>query len=341
MSEDHSEPAGNRDRNWLVPVAAVVAIQLGLWWILYIRGYAYPPMITAYGATALAAMVVVLCFRLAIEWFNRRRHPHPLRTIFADLRASPRQVLAIILGIQLLAVSSSAFGALKAAMPKVAPFWLDAPLARWERTLFTVDPWQISHWLFGWATPAIDRLYTTFIASHLLSAIAVLTLRPSALKTNALVSLALIWLLLGTAGAYLMSSAGPIFYDRAFGGDRFAEMMAALRSAPIATQTADLLWYFHQYDRPVIANGISAMPSMHVGLTMWLALILGRTRFAALGWLYYALIWLGSIHLGWHYAADGLVASLGVLVIWKATPGLVHMMCRAGPLRHHSGHSDA
>lgn len=38
-------------------------------------------------------------------------------------------------------------------------------------------------------------------------------------------------------------------------------------------------------------------------------------RYAPLAWLYYAIIWLGSVHLGWHYVSDGLVASVAMLLL--------------------------
>jgi hypothetical protein len=61
---------------------------------------------------------------------------------------------------------------------------------------------------------------------------------------------------------------------------------------------------------------------MHVGLTLWLALVLKDTRVSVLAWLYYALIWIGSVLLGWHYFADGLVGSTGVFALWKFAPAL-------------------
>ena len=32
---------------------------------------------------------------------------------------------------------------------------------------------------------------------------------------------------------------------------------------------------------------------------------------------YALVIWIGSIHLGWHYAVDGLVSIALTIVIWK------------------------
>jgi hypothetical protein len=41
-----------------------------------------------------------------------------------------------------------------------------------------------------------------------------------------------------------------------------------------------------------------------------------------IGWAlvaYAAVIWLGSIHLGWHYAADGIVGAALTIGMWKAS----------------------
>jgi hypothetical protein len=93
--------------------------------------------------------------------------------------------------------------------------------------------------------------------------------------------------------------------------------------APLTAMTADALWHSHSANVATVANGISAMPSMHVGLTLWLAFVFKDTRLAPLGWTYYALIWTGSVLLGWHYFSDGLVGSLGVLLLWAAAPLVV------------------
>src|SRR3546814_5985014 len=52
------------------------------------------------------------------------------------------------------------------------------------------------------------------------------------------------------------------------------------------------------------------MPSVHNGLAALFAIAAFRL-WRPLGWVvaaYAALIWVGSIHLGWHYAIDGMVS---------------------------------
>lgn len=310
-----------REREWLIPVAIFVTVEVALWWIAFLAGRAFAPMVIGYGAVTFLAFALVLGIRLLAWLRHLRTSGTQVPSPFDAGRRHFRRIVAILVGLQILILGSAAFGALKAAMPKAVPFWLDVPLASAERAVFGLHPWQISHALFGWATPALDQLYATFVPVHLIAVLGVLTARPSRLKSRALITLGLAWLTIGIGGAYLLSSAGPVFYDRILGGDTFSDLTHALDAgAPITVKTADLLWHFHSMDVPVIANGISAMPSMHVGLTVWLALVLRHTRWATLTWTYCGLIWLGSVHLGWHYASDGLVAGVAILLLWRFAP---------------------
>ena len=108
------------------------------------------------------------------------------------------------------------------------------------------------------------------------------------------------------------------------GPDPYAGLLAHLKSAnefyPIwAVPTQDLLWQSYKAGFGPV-EGVSAMPSMHVGTTILFILcareakIVWLQRFA---WVFSALIFLGSIHLGWHYAVDGYAGALVALLCWK------------------------
>jgi hypothetical protein len=69
--------------------------------------------------------------------------------------------------------------------------------------------------------------------------------------------------------------------------------------------------------------GISAMPSLHVTIAM-LSFLAVRTYSDSivLKWvsgLFGLCIFIGSVHLGWHYAWDGLFGIFAVIAIWWAT----------------------
>jgi hypothetical protein len=75
----------------------------------------------------------------------------------------------------------------------------------------------------------------------------------------------------------------------------------------------------HGGDRLSIGGGISAMPSVHNGLAFLFALAAWRVS-RPLGCLlgsYAAVIWVGSVHLGWHYGLDGVVAVALTILIWQ------------------------
>ena len=311
------------DREWFVPVAAIVTVETLLWCAAYVAGDAARPMIVTYGSLALTFFTLAMCWNAA-ALLVRERPSSPIKRLAEAAGENKERILIAILGSQLLAFGSAAFGSLKAGIPRATPFWLDAPLANLEARLFGGDAWAAVDSLFGWAVPFFDRLYATFVGTHIIAVLFLLAARPSLLKSRALVSLSLAWLVLGVVGAYALSSAGPIFYDRMYGGERFAPMLAMLvHDAPIATFTADALWSMHQSGVPRFGNGISAMPSMHVALTLWLALVVKGTRLAPLGWAYFAAVWIGSVLLGWHWFLDGAVGAAGMLAIWALAPKLL------------------
>jgi hypothetical protein len=75
----------------------------------------------------------------------------------------------------------------------------------------------------------------------------------------------------------------------------------------------------HLGKKIMFAGGISAMPSLHVALAVLFACA-GFACHRAAGWAMTAfafVIWFGSVHLGWHYAVDGLIGGALAVVLWK------------------------
>jgi PAP2 superfamily len=152
-----------------------------------------------------------------------------------------------------------------------------------------------------------------------------LSVRRPRLRMQFFLSLVLLWALLGNLTATAFSSAGPCYYGRVTGlPDPFAPLMDYLRGAnEVASVTAlliqDHLWQTYVDPSAGMWFGISAMPSLHVAVVFCYALLgfaINRRLGLALG-LFTAIMLIGSVHLGWHYAIDGYAGILGTYVIWR------------------------
>ena len=70
-----------------------------------------------------------------------------------------------------------------------------------------------------------------------------------------------------------------------------------------------------------LGAGISAMPSMHIVLVLlWLFPAWHLNKYLGIIFTFYtAIIWVGSVHLGWHYFVDGLVSLVVISIIWRVS----------------------
>lgn len=291
------------DRAWLTVLAAVTAAELAWWALTWSLGYAPAPFLLSYLAAAFAALACAALLRKALR-----------------PRAAGPDWASVVPATALVGAGASLFLPLKVAIPRWIPFWLDPPLARAERALFGADPWLILDRVFGWAAVPLDLLYGLWLPTQALVLFTVILRPASPAKSRALIAYVLAWFGLGVLAATLLSSAGPIFYDRLFGGEAFAALPATLRSrgAWIALGESDRMWASLASARPGLVAGISAVPSIHVAISVWIFLA-ARTmaaRAAPYALAYAALIWLGSVQLGWHYGVDGLAGVIGMLAIW-------------------------
>lgn len=299
------------DWPWLAVMAAITTAEI-LWWAVeWVAGAAPLPFIGTYLAISLAGLVCALGLRALL--FRRWDAPNwPAATAAAGL----------------IGLGASLFLPIKYAIPRIVPFWLDQPLASMERRPSGTDPWLLLDRLIGWAAVPIDWLYATWLPTQSLVLFCVILAQPSAVKTRALIAYVLGWFVLGIVAALALSSAGPLFYDRIFGGSDFAGLLETLHrhGAVLALAESDAMWSSLSSGRPTMVAGISAMPSIHVAISAWMVLTARAMAPRATPWAaaYTALIWVGSVELGWHYVADGLAGVIGIVVIWMS----------AGMVRH-------
>lgn len=290
--------------NWLIIMAGLTAIEFAWWALEWHIGRAPVPLIATYLLIAFGGLAAAVVLRIVL-----RKTP------------SDAPWMAIAAGTILVAIGASLFLPLKYAIPSELPFWLDPPLAAAERTIFRLDPWLILDRLFGRATRPLDLIYGLWMPVQLLAMFLVMLTRPSPTKSRALIAYSLAWFLLGTVAALLLSSTGPLFYDREFGGDTFKGLNQTLqkRGALIALNESNRMWQSRISSNPDLVAGISAMPSLHVAISLWMFLtvraIVPRAAIAA--FIYVVVVWVGSVQLGWHYASDGLVGALGMIGLWK------------------------
>lgn len=297
-------------------MAILTVIELVVWLCAWSAGRAPVPLTATYIALALIALGIALGLRPL--W--RRGEPRASWPV-------------ILLGALFVGVSSSLFMAMKIAIPSLVPFWLDKPVAAAEAGLFGIEPYRLLDSLFGRATLLIYRIYGFWLPVQLVVMFSVIIAPPSRAKARALTACAAAWFLLGDVAATLLSSAGPIFFDRAFGGDRFAPLHHILesRGAEMVLSTSDAMWTAQLSGHFGLVAGISAAPSMHIAISFWILLVARSLapRAVPLAAAYFAFIWIASVQLGWHYVTDGLVGVAGMAALWWL----------AGQLPYHSSSS--
>jgi hypothetical protein len=264
--------------------------------------------------------VLALALPVFAPWMDRRR---PFSAMVERVR---RGIWPFIVFVLLSILFLAAFTTLKLNVPKLVPFYADRTFADIDEWLHGGPPWQYLHAVDpGWFASLTAIVYGKlwFLQWFGLALFAAFDWRDRC-NQRYLCALALTIMLVGTVLATPFASVGPVFYDRFLDGDRFAGLLEALAVHPANDHVifyADYLLENFRNDTAGFGTGISAMPSVHVAVATLNALYLssfGRWQ-AVAGWIFALLILLGSVYTGWHYALDGYISMLVVVVIWQRT----------------------
>lgn len=271
-------------------------------------------------------------FRLAM-----RRSECPGTVIWSRLRAVA-PMLALPTLVQPLFFT--AFTIAKTALAVLESFRWDAVFTRLDALIFGVDPWRLTSGVIGVAeSRMLEFLYTAGWGLGLVFVQVFVVLAASRrFAGRFFLAMNLCWLIGGIAIAYMFPAAGPVFahlFDPALAG-HFDVPNAALHAqllsdGPILRTQAYLVSALGTADVEA-GGGISAMPSIHVAVAMLYVMAARRTRWAAAAAVFALLTFLGSIHFGYHYAIDGLVAAGVAIVCWKAATLYFQERLDAAPL---------
>ncbi|WP_205700612.1 phosphatase PAP2 family protein [Croceicoccus sediminis] len=232
------------------------------------------------------------------------------------LASNAQRLRVVALGLALYVPFHASCGIVKQRLNEIYPFWADRMLADWDAALFGTDPAQ---WLHQRLTAPILTLldfgYSLWFPVNALCFITCLFYG----RGRLLLAYFLLWGICGPMGQVLMSSAGPLFWPNLGYGERFDGLIANLSFGPI--YGARYLWLTFMSEEMSFGAGIAAVPSLHVAGSAWVAACSYRTRLMPLGFSYFAMISIGSVALGWHYAVDGIIG-VGCTIVMLALTSL-------------------
>ncbi|WP_120077081.1 phosphatase PAP2 family protein [Aurantiacibacter odishensis] len=318
--------------NWRIMAGYGVVVALAILPAALLRFLSGRYVLPEWGEASFPFVVfsVTIAFMIAMVrplYLVAKRHPQPTRQLIEDVRLHWPTLLGMV--VMLLAVPETleAASRFKKLIPQIQPFYLDPLLVDLERQILGMDAWRYTHAVLGaGATRVIDVIYGLW---HLVNIglLCWICLSPNRrMQLQAGICYQLAWLGLGAVLATGMASVGPCFYEHFFGRDDFAPLMARLHeiggSEGLHSLTA-MQYLLASAGTDALGGGISAMPSLHVAIAVLALLVVRdqfpeRTALKLLMWAYVAVIFVGSVHLGWHYALDGVVSAVGMLLIWAA-----------------------
>jgi len=270
----------------------------------------------------------------------RRGHARPLVAALRWVRDNALRgdrVWGCVIVFAVLPVFAWNFGYLQVLLPFLHPIDWDPTFAAWDQAVhFGRHPWEWLQPMLGFpaATSFLSIIYALwFFILYGLAFWQAFDRRDPVLRMQYLLFTTVLWAVLGNFLGTILASGGPVYYGRFTGlPDPYAPLFQYLDTANgefvnFSRDIQEKMWRFYLVNGHdgKVAGAIAAMPSLHVASSCGFYL-LARARNRWLGWLFFvflALMLLGSVHLGWHYAIDGYAGIVGAVVIWWASGRLV------------------
>ena len=274
-------------------------------------------------------MIVKIRPRRPIQWFL-----NDLKEIVFDRE----RVFCGAFAFLAMCIFAGSFTVAKDLIPVIHPFSWDETFATWDRALhFGHDPWRVIWPMTGTPiiTTAINAAYHLWlILAYFLIFVACFNASKHNKHRTYLLADVTCWIIAGNILATIFSSVGPVYYEAMGYGRDFQPLMDKLYAfneiSPVwALSVQEMLIDGYMNDGPV--KGISAMPSMHVASTVMMTLYAFSVS-RIWGWVmtaFTAVILVGSVQLGWHYAIDGYVSIVVALGCYWVARKVVTALSRA------------
>lgn len=334
----------------------IPAVYLATNWLMLSRLESYraaPVMavLTDLLSFALPVGIIVMVIIRLGQYMLIEKPESPLRAAASDIGGLVSRPALVINALPVFAAMvffNKAMIELKPSIPLIRPFDWDVTLMEWDRLLhFGVDPWVWLQPLLGFdlVTWAINMAYNFwFIALFAAWFWFGFQRRAGEHRARFFIAYMLTWWVGGGLMAVWFSSAGPVYYGRlGLSPDPFVDLFAYLHDANTRIplwflETQQMLW--DGYTGKGTPLGISAFPSMHNASAALFAFAFWNVS-RKLGWFfagYAAVILVGSVHLGWHYAIDGYAGiAIAAACWWLAGPLVRFFTGRAVHRRYNEG----
>jgi hypothetical protein len=309
--------------------------------------YAYnipvaPELAIANGKFHLGAVFLILLVDSAVT-LCRNRPARPTAHLFrryTNPAIIARFVARLPLFLMIIAFMP-VFSNMKSMIPLFQPYDWDATFIAWDHAIFGTDAWLFLQPLLGYPliTSALAMLYHAWMLLNYPGTLFILFYSAcNQVRHRYFLCYVLIWTILGVALATSLASVGPAFLDAVTGDPRFVAQTDYLRAAgefypvPVVNVQELLLEWYHSKEYG-LGRGITAMPSMHVSMAfLYFLAIRHVSRWAGrFFFVFFVVIWLGSVHLGYHYAVDGLISVIGTSALWLGSKKVIDWWERVSP----------